>query len=117
MSGAGTLRRRPTIEARVRIPDGYGGWTEGWEARTALWARYRPLSASERMDAMARGLVITGRIRTRYRQDLPRVARFIMGDRVYETAGLPVDENDRRRYLLWDVTEARVDFEEAEGGS
>jgi head-tail adaptor len=47
MSGAGRLRRRLTLEARVAEPDGSGGFEAGWAALGLLWAELEPLGGGE----------------------------------------------------------------------
>lgn len=41
------LNRRLTLEAPVRLPDGAGGFTAGWEVLGTLWAAIAPGTGRE----------------------------------------------------------------------
>lgn len=47
MSKVPNLSRQLVLEAPERVPDGGGGWAEGWTAKGSLWAEVKPVSARE----------------------------------------------------------------------
>jgi len=45
------LNRHLVLEAKNRVPDGLGGYTEAWVALGELWAEITPKSGRERQDS------------------------------------------------------------------
>ncbi|MWD28078.1 head-tail adaptor protein [Aquicoccus sp. SCR17] len=48
MSGAPRLNRRLVLEERSALPDGAGGFAEGWREKGVLWAEISPRTGRDR---------------------------------------------------------------------
>lgn len=67
----GDLKKRIDVQAQTRTPDGAGGFTISWvtiasQIAAAIW----PVSANEQIQAQAVTMIVTHRIRIRYRHIL-----------------------------------------------
>lgn len=105
---AGRINRRIQFLKQERVSDGGGGWTEEWHVWRTLWAEFRPMSGRERREAMANNLEIVGRVRVRYRHDLPIPVRFVYRNRVLESMGPWIDVEDDRTWVEYDVRESQM---------
>ena len=47
---AGALRRRCIFASQGETPDGYGGFTLGWNALDPVWGHLRPERGTERLE-------------------------------------------------------------------
>jgi SPP1 family predicted phage head-tail adaptor len=103
----GQLNRRVKLYAQTRTPDGAGGWTEGWSEWGTVWAQFVPMSAGERMEAMAHNIEVEGRVNVRYRADLPVPAVMDYDGRYLESVGGMIDAGDRRQYGTYEVRKAQ----------
>ena len=103
MSAAAQLRRRLTLEARVAVPDGSGGFEVAWEALGLVWAEVEALAGGEsfaggrpwprqRYRIVVRGAPIGAPSRPRADQ------RFREGNRVLDI--LSVAERDGEGWFL-----------------
>ena len=95
---AGTLRHRITIQEQTDTADGMGGfsttWTDLFDMRAAIW----PLSAKESLDAMKLELVVTHKIRIRYRSGITAKNRIKFGSRIFNIISL-INPDERNRIL------------------
>jgi len=67
----GSLNKTISIEAPTKAPDGMGGTTNSWKVMAfdipaAIW----PTSATEQIKSMGETMIISHRIRIRYRSDI-----------------------------------------------
>jgi SPP1 family predicted phage head-tail adaptor len=94
----GELRHRLTLERLVQTTDGAGGFQESWDVEATVWARLRPLSGGEGVDAGR----LAGRhgyeITIRYRPGVDLSMRFRMGARVFEIVSMK-NLGERGRWL------------------
>ncbi len=95
----GAMRARLVLEAPSETPDGAGGVTRTFVARSALWARIEPLSAQERLVADSAGQVLTHRITLRWRAGLDAAMRWRSGARLFAIRTV-MDPDERRRTLV-----------------
>jgi SPP1 family predicted phage head-tail adaptor len=105
---AGNLRHRVSIQEQTQIPDGMGGFTLTWAAKTgmdsvpaAIW----DLSSKERLDAMKLESDVSSKIRIRYRPGITSKNRIVFGSIVYNILGNPVNYEKRNKYLDFIVSE------------
>lgn len=47
----GAMRERVSIQVETQTPDGGGGYTLGWTTLATVWARVRPISGREALQA------------------------------------------------------------------
>jgi SPP1 family predicted phage head-tail adaptor len=66
----GGKKKRVVIQYPTVTPDGMGGFGTVWADVTTVWASIWPVSAAEIIAANAPGMVITHRIRMRFRKDI-----------------------------------------------
>jgi head-tail adaptor len=85
MTAPGELRHRLVLEAPVETPDGAGGMTRSFAARTDT-------------DADDLAGTVTHRIVIRTRSDLTTHHRFRLGARIYRIVGLR-DEDGSGRFI------------------
>jgi SPP1 family predicted phage head-tail adaptor len=105
---AGNLRHRVAIQEQTEIPDGMGGSSITWSAKTGLGsvpAAIWPLSSKEQLDAMKLESLATNRIRIRYRPGITSKNRIVFGSRVFNILGAPINLDERGRQLDFIVSE------------
>jgi len=81
------LNKRITIQASTKVPDGGGGFTTTWVDIATIWAAIWPTSANEITQANATVMVISHRIRIRYRAVLKTGWRVKFGNRYFSIVG------------------------------
>ena len=98
---AGQLRHTVSIQEQTDTSDGMGGFTTSWAdisgmdaVKAAIW----PLSARESLDAMKLELVVTHKIRIRYRSGITEKNRILFGSRTFNIVSLI--KNDERNISL-----------------
>jgi len=80
---SGELKKRVTIQYQTKVADGMGGFTATWNDLCAIWAAIWPTSANEVVQANAMTMVISHRIRIRYRSVLRPSWRLKYGDKYF----------------------------------
>lgn len=95
---AGQLRHTISIQEQTDTADGMGGFTTAWadsyKCKAAIW----PLSARESLDAMKLELVVTHKIRIRYRSGITAKNRILFGSRTFNIVS--IINNDERNISL-----------------
>ena len=76
------LKSRITIQRKTQAADGMGGWTETWSAGDDVWAMWKPLSGSERVQAMRVSPSLSVRAVIRFRGDAEGAPYYTAADRV-----------------------------------
>lgn len=94
----GRLRRRLTLEAASRTPDGGGGAAESWSAIAQVRVDIRPKGGGEGVDADALSGHVSHEITLRYRSGVVPAMRFVSGTRRFEILAV-IDIDERRRWL------------------
>lgn len=108
----GRLNRRITIQRRLATLDDYGQESSVWRDIATVWANVRPIGGREKMRSMALESTLTHTVLVRYRADLlPSVDadawRIVYGDRILQITA-SVDQNDERKYIIFECTETGV---------
>jgi SPP1 family predicted phage head-tail adaptor len=101
----GDLKHRVTLQYQTRVADGMGGWTISWVDSGTVYAAIWPVSASEIIQAQAPTMVVTHRIRIRYRSVLKAGWRVSWSGRYFNIVSI-VDVNMNHRTLDLMVKEA-----------
>ena len=97
----GDLNRRITIQYQTRTPDGLGGfltvWTDFYTIDAAIW----DATSNERNTASATTLVISHRIRIRYKSGFKATYRIKFGTRYFNIVSV-VNPAEANRWLdIW----------------
>jgi SPP1 family predicted phage head-tail adaptor len=79
----GDLNKRVVLQRATSVADGMGGTTDTWTDQSEVWAAIWPTSASELVAANATTMVITHRVRIRYRDDIRPTWRVRYGERYF----------------------------------
>lgn len=102
----GRLRRRLTLEAPAKVPDGLGGAMQAFEAVADFWAQLEWLSGSEPWHQGRPEQVASYRVTLRWRPDLDAGKRLRDGDRIFDIRAVADPDGSRRR-LVCLVEEAK----------
>lgn len=94
----GRLRRRLTLEAANRTPDGGGGAIETWAVIAQVWGDIRTKGGGEAVDADALSGHISHEITLRYRTGVVPAMRLASGSRRFEIVAV-IDIDERNRWL------------------
>lgn len=94
----GDLCHRVTLQVKSSVADGMGGTVDTWADRASVWAAVWPTSAREIVAANSTSLVVTHRVRIRYRSDVRPTWRVKFGDRYFAIVGM-VNPNEQNRTL------------------
>ena len=96
------LDKHIDLQAQTRVPDGGGGFTTVWismlPSNTLIWAGIWPISARDIVQANATVMVISHRIRIRYRSVLKTGWRVKFGNRYFSIIGITCP-NEAREFL------------------
>lgn len=85
---AGQLRHMITIQEQTDVSDGMGGFSTTWSDEFSMSAAIWPLSSKESLDAMKLELVVTHKIRIRYRSGITSKNRIKFGTRIFNIVSL-----------------------------
>ena len=98
----GDLNKRIDLQAQTRIPDGMGGFSTVWTSMlptgTLIAAAIWPVSASETIQAAMPTMIITHRIRIRFRSGLKASWRINYAGRTFGIVSI-IDPNMAHRFL------------------
>ncbi len=96
---AGDLRHRVDLQAPTRVSDGMGGFTNSFTAvASSIPAAIWPVSANDVIQANATVMVVTHRIRIRYRSVLKTSWRVSWGGRYFTIVSI-IDPNMKHEFL------------------
>jgi SPP1 family predicted phage head-tail adaptor len=94
----GDLNKRVTIQHKTRVADGMGGFADTWNDTATVWAAIWPVSASDLIQAAQTTLVVTHRIRIRYRSTFKAAWRVKFGNRYFSIISV-LNPNEKNEYL------------------
>ena len=94
-----TFRKQVTIQNKVSVSDGQGGFTETWPDGSTVWASIEPLKSYERFQAMQMAVPETHRITMRYTDEVTEASRIRYGDRIFWVKETN-DPEERQRFLI-----------------
>lgn len=99
MLQAGSLDKLIDIQAQTKTSDGMGGFATVWTTLAAnVPAAIWDATSNERNQANATTLIITHRVRIRYRSILRASWRLKFGNRLFSIASI-VNPNEANEYL------------------
>lgn len=98
MSGAGALNKRITIQYPTKVSDGMGSWTVSWWDYATIWAAVWPTSAVEIVQSMQIEMMVTHRIRIRYRSTFNPAWRIKFGNRYFSIVS-KLNPGERNEWL------------------
>ena len=95
----GQLNKRITLMYKTSVDDGMGGVTVTDVSVTPdVWAAIWPASAKEIIQANSTAMLITHRVRIRYRSDITGAWKVKYGDRYFAIVA-KVDPEERHEWL------------------
>lgn len=92
------LNKRITWQYSTKVPDGMGGFTTTWVDACTVWAAIWPISANEIIAANAISMVVSHRIRQRYRSVFKSSWRGKFGNRFFSIIGI-INPNESCEWL------------------
>lgn len=92
------LNKRITWQYQTKAPDGMGGFTVSWVDACTVWAAIWPASANEIIAANAPSMVVSHRIRMRWRSTFSPAWRGKFGTRYFAIVGI-TNPNERNEWL------------------
>lgn len=101
------MRQRATCQMKLTTQDSLGGCTDVWHDITMVWAH---LSGGSSSVSSAAGQTIRSHkfdITVRYREDLKKIQRIIIGGRIFNISNVS-DPDERRRYLIFAASEGEL---------
>ena len=101
----GDLNKRVTLQYQTKTSDGMGGWTVSFVDHATIWAAIWPTSANEIIAANAISMVVSHRIRIRYRSVLKAAWRIKFGNRYFAIVSI-INPNESGEWLDIMVKEA-----------
>jgi len=94
----GELNKRIIIQYPTIAKDALGSMVTTWNEVATVWAAIWPVSASEQVRNNATSMVITTKIRVRYRSVLKASWRVKYGNRYFSIEGI-VNPNESNEWL------------------
>jgi SPP1 family predicted phage head-tail adaptor len=106
----GELNKRIDIQAQQKTPDGAGGFSTVWVSvlptgTTTIAAAIWPISAKEIIAANSTTMIISHRIRIRYRNGIKASNRIKFANRYFNIVSI-IDQNMQHKWLDILVKEA-----------
>lgn len=99
----GKLRHRIEIQKKDRIPDGGGGWIDGWATVARVWAQVQGISGREYLQAMAVESTVSWRVYIRHRTDITPAFRIVHGDVVLNIRAVLATNDNTYLTLMCDT--------------
>ena len=94
----GDLSKRITIQYQTNVSDGMGGSTVSWVDLATIFAAIWPVSAAETIAGNATSMVISHRIRIRYRSSFKPSWRIKFGNRYFSIISI-INPSERNQVL------------------
>lgn len=94
----GDLNKRITLQAPTKVSDSMGGFVNSYSDMATVYAAIWPVSASDTIQANATVMVISHRIRIRYRSVLKTSWRIKFGNRYFTIVSITCP-NEAREWL------------------
>lgn len=106
---SGSLNKRITIQKVTRMDDLQGGYATTYTNRTKAWAQIRAITARATDQYEQMTPEILHRIIIRYRSDVKVTDRVLVGTRVFELLGPPINVDEQGAYLQLECREVVSD--------
>ena len=94
----GDLNKRIILQYETKTSDGMGGFSTLWIDTATVWAAIWPTSAAELIQSMQTDMVISHRIRIRFRSVLRPSWRIKFGTRYFNIVSI-INPNEKNEYL------------------
>lgn len=94
----GDMRHRVTFQQSIKTPDGYKGFTVGWQDVVTVWASVEPLTGREYFYSHQIKAEVTHRVKIRYRTDITTKMRIKHRNRVLGIESI-IDLKERCKML------------------
>jgi len=94
----GDLDKRISLQYQTKVSDGMGGFTISYVDAATIWAAIWPVSANEIIAANATSMVVSHRIRIRYRSVLKPSWRVKFGNRYFAIVSI-INPNERNAMI------------------
>jgi len=94
----GSLNKRIVLQYETKASDSMGGFTSTWVDAATVWAAIWPTSAAELIQSMQTDMVISHRIRIRFRSVLRPSWRIKFGTRYFNIVSI-INPNEKNEYL------------------
>ena len=94
----GELNKRIILQYETKVSDSMGGFTSTWIDAATVWAAIWPTSAAELIQSMQTDMVISHRIRIRFRSVLRPSWRIKFGTRYFNIVSI-INPNEKNEYL------------------
>jgi len=94
----GDMNKRIELQYATKVSDGMGHFTETYITAATIWASLWPVSARELTQSMQTDMVISHRIRIRYRSVLRPSWRIKFGENFYNIVSI-INPNMKNEYL------------------
>jgi len=94
----GDLDKRIILQYQTKEPDGMGGWKNSWNDAYTVDAAIWDATSNERNVASSTTLIISHRIRIRYKSVLKASWRIKFGNRFFAIVGI-VNPSESNRWL------------------
>ena len=101
---AGQLRHSITFQKKIQLPDDGGGFVVTTTDVTAVRAKLKPVSASERFFSQRIETNTSHKIFIRYNKNINSSMRIKLGDRYFQIDGI-VNLEERNKWLEISATE------------
>ena len=101
----GDLNKKVLIQYPTKAGDNMGGWTTTWNDGDSVFASIWPITAAEQIQAGASTMVVSHRIRMRYRSDIRANWRLKYHHKYFNIVSI-IDRNMNHRMLELLVKEA-----------
>jgi len=94
----GDLNKRIILQYETKVSDSMGGFTTVWNDAATVFAAIWPTSAAELIQSMQTDMVISHRIRIRFRSVLRPSWRIKFGTRYFNIVSI-INPNEKNEYL------------------
>lgn len=97
----GKLRERVTFQQESRVADGGGGHALSWAnigTNPTVWARVKPISGREQIQAMQLAGILTHRVTVRHRTDITTSMKIVWGSISLNIRSI-INPDEKSKYL------------------
>jgi SPP1 family predicted phage head-tail adaptor len=94
----GDLNKQIELQYTTKVPDNMGGFVNTFVTSATVWATIWPTSANEMVAANATSMVVTHKIRIRFRTAIKPSWRIKYGDKFYSIVSI-INPNMANRWL------------------
>jgi SPP1 family predicted phage head-tail adaptor len=94
----GALNKKIELQAATQTADGMGGFSEAYSTQYTAWSAIWPTSANEQKQAMQTDMIISHRIRIRYRSGVLSSWRIKYKTRYFNIVSI-INPNEKNEML------------------